>query len=74
MDDLEIRMHKTQENAKLKYQGQLDALRVRRQEGEKRLEAIKSASEDSWRHLKAETENVWEALKDSVHQFKSHFK
>ena len=74
MDVLEAKAHKTQEDAKVKYQEQLIALRAKRQEGEEKLEAIKSATEDSWEQLKAETENVWEAFKDSVHAFKAHFK
>jgi len=74
MATLEAKAHKTKEDAKLEYQEQLTALRGKRQEGEKKLEAIKSASEDSWEHLKTETENVWEAFKDSVNQFKSHYK
>lgn len=74
MDALEAKAHKAKEDTKVKYQEQLIALHAQRQEGEKQLEAIKSASEDSWEHLKAETENIWEAFKDSVNQFKSHFK
>ncbi len=74
MDTLEAKVHKTKEDAKVKYQEQLSALHTKRLEGEKKLEAIKSATEDSWEQLKAEAENVWEAFKDSVHKFKSHFK
>jgi hypothetical protein len=74
MDVLEAKAHKTQEEAKVKYQEQLVALRAKRLEGEEKLAAIKAATEDSWEELKAETENVWEAFKDSVHAFKLHFK
>lgn len=74
MDALEAKAHKANEDTEVKYKEQLIALRAKRQESEKQLEAIKSASEDSWMHLKAETENVWEAFKDSMNQFKSHFK
>ena len=74
MDVLEAKAHKTQEEAKEKYQEQLVALRAKRQEGEEKLKAIQSATEDSWEQLKAETENVWDAFKDSFHAFKAHFK
>ena len=74
MDVLEAKAHKTQEEAKVKYQEQLVALRAQRQEGEEKLKAIQSATEDSWEQLKAETENVWDAFKDSFHAFKAHFK
>ncbi len=74
MDVLEAKAHKTQEEAKVKYQEQLVALRAKRKEGEEKLTALKAATEDSWEELKAETENVWEAFKDSFHAFKLHFK
>jgi chromosome segregation ATPase len=74
MDVLEAKAHKSQKEAKVKYQEQLSTLHAMRQEGEKRLETLKAATEDSWEQLKAETENVWDAFKDSVHAFKAHFK
>jgi hypothetical protein len=73
LDVLEAKVQKAKEDAKEKYRAQLVTLRARRQEGEKKLDAIRSAAEDSWEQLKAETENVLAALKDSVHQFKLHF-
>jgi SMC interacting uncharacterized protein involved in chromosome segregation len=74
MDALEAKAQKTQADAKVKYQEQLVALRAKRQEGEERLEALKSATGDSWQQLQAGTENIWEAFKDSVYAFKTHFK
>jgi lipid II:glycine glycyltransferase (peptidoglycan interpeptide bridge formation enzyme) len=70
---LEAKAHQTKENAKENYQEQLSALHAKRLEGEKQLEAIKAATEESWMQLKAGTDTVWGAFKDSVHQFKSHF-
>ena len=74
MDVLEARAHEAREDAKVKYQEQLSALHTKRLEGEKRLEDIKAATGDSWERLKADTENVWDAFKESVHAFKAHFK
>jgi len=74
LDALEAKSQETQESTKLKYQQQLSALRTQRLEGEKKLEAVKAATEDSWERLKAETDNVWEAFKDSAQAFKAHFK
>ena len=44
---LEAKAHQTKEDAKEKYREQLRALHAKRLEGEKRLEAIKAATEDS---------------------------
>jgi hypothetical protein len=74
IDALEQRGHEIKEDARVKYQEQLVALRAKRVEGEKRLDEMQAAAESSWEHLKAETENVWEAMKDSANTFRSHFK
>ena len=74
MDALEAKAQEAQEAAKLKYEEQLSALHTQRLAGEKKLEAVQTATEDSWERLKAETDNVWEAFKDSVQAFKAHFK
>jgi hypothetical protein len=75
MDVLEAKAHKTQEEAKVKYQEQLVAhCEPNGWKARKSWRRLKSATEDSWEDLKAETENVWEAFKDSVHAFKLHFK
>jgi hypothetical protein len=74
MDVLEAKLRQAKEDGNVKYQEQLSAMRAKRKEGEKQLEAIKAASEDTWVQLKTDTERVWDAFKDSVHQFKSHFK
>jgi hypothetical protein len=70
---LEAKAHQTKEDAKEKYQEQLSALHVKRLDGEKQLEAIRAATEESWMQFKADTDTVWAAFKDAVHQFKSHF-
>jgi len=74
IDALETRAHEVTEEARATFQEQLVALRVKRQEGERKIEEMKSATESSWRRLKAETDNVWDALKDSLNTFKAHFK
>ena len=74
MDALEARARETTDDARVKYQEQLSALRSSRLESERKLEAIKAASEDSWEHLKAETANVWQGFEDSVYAFEAHFR
>jgi len=71
---LEEKGHEIKEDAKVKYQDQLAALRVQRAEGEKKLEEMQAASESTWEQVKVETDNVWEAFKDSYQAFTAHFK
>jgi len=74
MDVLEADAHRLKEVALLKYQEKLIALHAKRAEGFKRIETIKAATDGTWERLKGDTETLWGALKDSVHQFKTHFK
>ncbi len=71
---MEERGHEIKEEAKVKYQEQLAALRVHRAEGEKKLEEMQAASESTWEQVKLETDHVWEAFKDSYQTFVGHFK
>ncbi len=74
MDTLEAKVAEAKEEDKARYQELLATLRAKRQEGEEQLAAIKAATEDTWTQFKADSDRVWEAFKDSIHQFKSHFK
>lgn len=75
---LEARAQDFKEDAKVKYDEQLVALRAKRVAGEKKLEELmgeaKSASETAWEQIKVESEHAWVALKDSVATFRTHYK
>ena len=70
---LEANAHKTGEGLKQQYRDKLVALHVKKEAVQKQLDTIWAATDDSWEHLKGDTENVWTALKDSVANFRSHF-
>ncbi|WP_456300850.1 sll1863 family stress response protein [Thiocapsa bogorovii] len=71
---MEERASEINEDAKVKYHEQLVALRARRAEGEKKLEEVQAATESTWKQVKLESDNVWEAFKDSYQAFAAHFK
>jgi len=71
---LEEKGNEVKEDAKVKYQEQLTALRAQRAEGEKKLEEMQAATESTWEQVKMETDNVWEAFKESYQAFVRHFK
>jgi RNA-splicing ligase RtcB len=71
---LEEKGNEIKEDAKVKYQEQLTALRAQRAEGEKKLEEMQAATESTWEQVKMETDNVWEAFKESYQAFVRHFK
>jgi len=73
IDRLEANAHRVKVGVRVRYRERLAALLVHRLESEKSIEAVKTAAEGPWDHLKSETENAWAALKDSMHAFKSYF-
>lgn len=56
-----------------KLHKQILAARKNYEDSSKKLDAVKKSADISWEGLKAETENVFAAFKDSVDQFKAHF-
>jgi hypothetical protein len=73
MGVLEAAILKDKQTAKKNIRAQMELLRVKREAAEKQLGSIKLATQDTWHHLKVETDNVWLALKDSMTEFRSHF-
>ena len=74
IDAMELKADELKEDAKVKYEEQLVALRAKREEGKKKLADLQSATETSWEHMKAGTESFWEALKESAKAFQAHWK
>ena len=62
MGALEARVHETKDNSGVKHWERIGALHPKRQEGERKQEAIKAATAACWEHLKPENHKVWETL------------
>jgi len=73
MDVLESTILKNKEAAKKNVHEKMRLLRIKQQAAEKQLGSIKTATQDTWQRFKADTDNVWLALKDSMVEFRSHF-
>ena len=74
IDTLQVKANLAKAELKVKYNEQIAELRKRRQEGERKLNEIKAAADDSWEHLKGESERTLSALKAAVTEFKSRMK
>lgn len=70
---LEAKSAKMKEDIRDKYQKNILILRNSRKKAESQLDSLKTATEDSWKKLKAETENIWLAMTDSMSAFSAHF-
>jgi predicted nucleic acid-binding Zn-ribbon protein len=74
IDTLQVKANLAKAELKVKYGEQIAELRKKRHDAEGKLNAIKSAADDSWEHLKGETERTLNALKAGVAEFKSKMK
>lgn len=74
IDTLEEKIRKIKTDVKDTYQAQIDELRRKRREGDRKLEQIRTAGEGTWAHLKAESEHAWNAMKDALEVFKAHYR
>ena len=74
IDTLQVKANLAKAELIVKYGEQVAELRKKRQEAERKLNEIKSAADDSWEHLKGETERTLNALKAAVTEFKSRMK
>jgi hypothetical protein len=66
IDRLSAKGGQTVAQAKEEYQKQLAALKIQRQEVEKKLKELQGASEGAWQDLKAGAETAWQALGQAV--------
>ena len=74
IDVFEENIRKIKTDMTDKYQAQIDELRNKRREGDRKLEQIRTAGEDTWAHLKAESEHAWNAMMDALEAFKAHYR
>ena len=74
IDTLQVKANLAKAELKVKYGEQIAELQKKRHEAEAKLNAIKSAADDSWEHLKGEAERTVNALKAGVTEFKSRMK
>ncbi|WP_025916501.1 hypothetical protein [Herminiimonas sp. CN] len=74
IDKLSVRAEAAQEEAKLKYQAQIDALKQQREAAKLKLHELQSSSEDAWDSVREGMESAWESMTKAIKDAISHFK
>ena len=74
IDTMEARAGAVQADLRMDFNKELAALRAQRDNGENKLEELKSSSEGAWDRVKLEAENLWDAFKASAVAFKAQYK
>jgi len=73
IDILESNALKSQKEAKALYAQKILEARAKYQEGTKSLQAMKECENNSWCKIKGRTDNVINAFRASVDEFRAHF-
>ena len=63
IDQLKTQVEKAGLDAKLKYQEHIPTLHVKVEEAERKLEELRTASEETWENVKASAEYAWGELR-----------
>lgn len=71
---LETKAEKAEGDLKKEYSKQIEAIKERRQEAMRKLDELRSASEDAWEDLKEGIETSWEAMGKAVKEAVARFK
>jgi len=73
IENLKSEGEKLDAQARKEYENRLHDLREKRRQAERKIDDLRSASEETWQQVKDETEHAWKALGNSFNYFKSHF-
>ncbi|WP_159790389.1 hypothetical protein [Sodalinema gerasimenkoae] len=73
IDELQARAEKTGGDVKDDLNQRIDGLKAKRDDMQKRLSDLKSASDGAWSSLKSGFQNAWDEFSSSVEEAKSKF-
>jgi len=74
IDELKAKAERSKVELKMKYEKQIEDLRVQKETLEKRLQEFRESGGETWEHLKTGIEKGFDELKDSVDRTISLFK
>ena len=74
IDKLKAKADQVEADSKIEYQKQINILKTKRDEIEKKVSEISRSGEEAWEDLKAGVDLAWEAMSDAIKSATSRFK
>lgn len=71
---LKAKADQVEADSKIEYEKQIQALKSKRDEIEKKVSEISRAGENAWEDLKAGVDLAWEAMSEAIKSATSRFK
>ena len=74
IDVLTAKVSHVEEKVRAEYRQQIDVLRSKRDDAQKRMNELQQTGESAWEDMKAGVELAWEAIGEALDSAKSRFK
>jgi uncharacterized coiled-coil DUF342 family protein len=74
IDKLKAKADQVEADSKIEYQKQMQALKSKRDEIEKKVSEISRSGENAWEDLKTGVDLAWEAMSEAIKSATSRFK
>lgn len=74
IDKLKAKADKAESEAQLEYYKEIEKLRSKQEESNRKLAELKEAGDDAWEDLKAGVERAWDSLSSAISSASSRFK
>lgn len=74
IDKLKAKADQVEADSRIEYQKQVQALKSKRDDIEKKVSEISRSGEDAWEDLKAGADLAWEAMSEAIKSSTSRFK
>ena len=74
IDRLKAKADQVEADSKIEYQKQIQALKNKRDEIEKKISEISRSGENAWKDLKAGVDLAWDAMSEAIKSATSRFK
>ncbi|MGB7084775.1 MAG: hypothetical protein WBD47_04425 [Phormidesmis sp.] len=71
IDALQAKANLAKADAKVKYQEQIDALRVKQSEAKTKFESLKGSAGNAWEEMKTGVDSAWQELQSAFDKAKS---
>jgi uncharacterized coiled-coil DUF342 family protein len=74
IDKLKSKADKAEAESRIEFQKQIENLRQRRQEAEKKVDEVRAAGEWAWEDLKSGVQLAWDAMEQALKSARTRFK
>ncbi|MEZ0233274.1 MAG: hypothetical protein ACAH12_10575 [Methylophilaceae bacterium] len=74
IDVLEARARQVEADLRIKYESQVETLKLKREEAKLKLAEVQESAGDAWQELKKGGDEAWDAIKKSFEEARKKFK